>query len=132
MQIVCKSPYQSEISFKNDTVHVIGSFELINKLNELKIKFGSDPRTWPELSALKSLDDLLINEFIQKCQNKFKLAYEHAELCHCRMIPAERVYETIKQGCTVTEEVGRTTLAGTGCGTCRDDITTLLNQFKIS
>ncbi len=132
MQVICKSPFQSEISFKNDVVHVIGSVELINKLNDIKNKFGADPRHWPVLSDVKSLDDLLINEFIQKCQSKFKLAYEHAELCHCRMIPAERVYEAIKQGCTQIEDIGRTTLAGTGCGSCREDITTLLNQFKIS
>ncbi len=132
MHIVCKSPFQSEISFKDGRVHVIGSVDLIEKMNDLKTKFGPDPRSWQVIETAKSQEDLLINEFIYKCQMKFKLTYEHAELCHCRMVPTERVFEAIKQGCQQIEDVGRATLAGTGCGSCKADITALLDQFKIS
>ena len=131
MHVVCKSPFQSEISFKDGRVHVIGSIGLMDKMADLKTKFGPDPRTWQIKESAQSTDDILINEFIQKCQLSFKLAYEHAELCHCRMVPTDRVFEGIKQGCQNIEDIGRATLAGTGCGSCKGDITALLDQFKI-
>lgn len=132
MYVVCKSPFQAEISFKDGHVHIIGSVDLMNKMNDLKTSFGKDPRNWPVSIAAKSEEDLLINEFIHKCHMKFKMTYEHVELCHCRMVPTERVFEAIKQGCRQIEDIGRATLAGTGCGSCKADITALLEQFKIS
>lgn len=132
MQVHCRSPYQAEITYKDGKVHVIGPLSLIQQMNSLHQQFGADPAVWPELTKLGSKDDILINEFILKVKSQFKLAYEHAELCHCRMVPAEKVYEAIKQGCQSVEAVGRTTLAGTGCGSCRDDIEKLLAQFKLN
>ncbi|OFZ29675.1 MAG: hypothetical protein A2622_10645 [Bdellovibrionales bacterium RIFCSPHIGHO2_01_FULL_40_29] len=132
MEITCKSKFQSEITLRQGSLHIVGSFELIHKMNELKEKYGSNPVKWPELEKIKSADELLINEFILKCQSRFQLAYEHAELCHCRMVPAERVYDAIKQGCRTVNDIGRTTLAGTGCGSCRPDIEKLLKQFQFS
>ncbi len=131
MQICSKSPYQAEISLKDGAIHVVGPLTLIQRLNELKLKYGTHPKTWPEIATLKSHEDMLINEFILKAKNAFKLAYDHEELCHCRMVPADKVYSAIKQGCCSIEDVGRATLAGTGCGSCRDDIEKLLQQFKI-
>lgn len=132
MDVQSRSPYQSEISIKNGVVHVVGSLALLNQIQNLKNKFGSDPIKWPELEKISTGDDLLLNEFILKCHGKFKLAYPHTELCHCRMVPAEKVYNAIKQGVTTIEDVCRTTLAGTGCGTCRPDSQNLLDQFKKS
>ncbi len=132
MNVICKSPYQSEITLKDGVVHVIGSLQLIKKVSELKNQFGLDPKAWPPMQTFKSNDELLINEFILKLNQNFKLAYEHEELCHCRMVPAEKVYNAIKQNCHTVEEVARTTMAGTGCGTCRSDIQSLLQQFKLS
>ncbi len=132
MQVTCKSPFQAEISLKDSVIHVIGSTLLLATIAQLRKTNGNDPRKWPELEVLKTEDDLLINEFILKCKSEFKLAYEHAELCHCRMITAEKVFDSIKQGCRTIEDVGRTTLAGTGCGSCRPDIEKLLTQFRLT
>lgn len=132
MDVVCKSPYKSEISFQNGKVHIIGPLSLVKKINELKEKFGADPQKWPALVELKNTEDLLINEFILKTQSSFKLAFDHEELCHCRMVPAEKVYNAIKQGCKTIDEIARTTLAGTGCGSCRPDSEKLLQQFKLN
>lgn len=131
MQISSKSPYQAEISLKDGGIHIIGPLTLINRINDLKSKYGTHPKTWPEITTFKSAEDLLINEFILKAKDTFKLAYTHDELCHCRMVPADKVYSAIKHGCSSIEDVGRATLAGTGCGSCRDDIEKLLQQFKI-
>lgn len=132
MNIHCRSPYQAEITLKDGKVHVVGPLSLIRQMNKMHEELGSDPALWPALETLETADDLLVNEFILKIKSQFKFAYEHIELCHCRMVPTEKVYEAIKQGCQNVEAIGRTTLAGTGCGSCREDIQKLLNQFKLS
>ena len=132
MQVICKSPFQAEISLKDGVINVIGSQTLLAKLTQLRKISGDNPTTWPVIEFLKTEDDLLVNEFILKCRAEFKLVYEHAELCHCRMIPAEKVFDAIKQGCKTVDDVGRTTLAGTGCGSCRPDIEKLLTQFRLT
>lgn len=132
MQVICKSPFQTEISLKDGVIHVIGSATFLNAVSQMRKINGDNPLAWPNLETLKNEDDLLLNEFILKCKSSFKLAYEHAELCHCRMVPAEKVYDSIKQGCRTIEEVGRTTMAGTGCGSCRPDIEKLLTQFRLT
>ncbi|MFZ3229138.1 MAG: (2Fe-2S)-binding protein [Pseudobdellovibrio sp.] len=131
MEVISRSPFQSEISLKNGSVHIVGSMQLISQMNDLKTKYGTDPRNWLPLKQLKSNADILVNEFILKCRGEFKLSYEHAELCHCRMVSAEKVYNAIKQGAKTVEDIARTTLAGTGCGSCRSDSQILLDQFKI-
>ena len=132
MTIHCKSIYQSELSFSDGRIQIIGSMLLIQKMNQLKQLYGKNPQTWPALADLKTGDDLLINEFILKLKNQFELSYPHEELCHCRMVPGEKVYQAIKQGCTSVDEVARATMAGTGCGSCRPDTQKLLDQFKLS
>lgn len=131
MQVHCRSPYQAEITFHDGKIHVKGPLTLIEQMNELRKQHGRNPALWPELVKLTTANDLLVNEFILKVKSQFKLSYEHEELCHCRMVPAEKVYEAIKQGCQSVEAVGRCTLAGTGCGSCRVDIEKLLSQFKL-
>lgn len=132
MDVVCRSPFQSELIYRNGTVHVVGSLSLIEQMTELKKNHGTDPTKWSALKVLKTNNDLLINEFILKCRGEFKLAYDQIELCHCRMVSADRVYNAIKQGAKSVEDICRTTLAGTGCGSCRPDSQSLLDQFKLS
>lgn len=131
MDIIVRSPFQSEISYKNGKIQVIGSTDLISTMNQFKNDYGHDPKKWNPLSSIKNLNDLLINEFILKCRGEFKLNYEGDELCHCRTVQADKVYCAIKQGAKTVADVSRTTLAGTGCGSCRPDIQTLLDQFVI-
>lgn len=132
MTIQCKNIYQSELSLNKGRVRIVGSLQLIQKMNQLQKEYGKDPQTWPVLTDQRTSDDLLVNEFILKVKNQFTLSYPHEELCHCRMVPGEKVYQAIKQGCTTVDEVARATMAGTGCGSCRPDTQKLLDQFKIS
>ncbi|MBC7465442.1 MAG: (2Fe-2S)-binding protein [Bdellovibrio sp.] len=132
MDIIARSPFQSEITLKNGQVHVIGSLQLIGHVTTLKNKFGHDPKKWMPLNEIKTGEDLLLNEFILKCRGEFKLAYEDDELCHCRMVLADKVYNAVKQGARSVEDVARFTLAGTGCGSCRSDSQKILDQFKMT
>ena len=73
MNVVCKSPFQSEITLKEGRLQIVGSVQLIEKMNAYKNKLGSDPQKWTALESIKTSDDLLMNEFIPiftKCFRK--------------------------------------------------------------
>lgn len=122
-------PYKARIELKDNIITVRGSKPLLDKIAYMKAQFGNDPHKWLQ-QRVASGEDILINEFIMKANFEFKFSYTHEELCHCRNVETEKVFGAIKNGCFKTEDVSRATLAGTGCGSCRQDIANLIEQFK--
>lgn len=114
-------PYQASLKYENDQLEAVGAKSLLLKVRELKVKHGQNPKEWPRLTNVENQDDILINEFIEKA-NERPFIYNHEELCHCRMVPTETVKNAIKAGCRTQPDVSRATMAGTGCGACRKDI----------
>ena len=49
-------------------------------------------------------------------------------ICACNEISKEKILEAIEAGATTVEEVGKATLAGTGCGSCQWTIEQLLEK----
>ncbi|MBC7742222.1 MAG: (2Fe-2S)-binding protein [Bdellovibrionaceae bacterium] len=129
MNISVRSQYQSQIDFDGQTFKAVGPLSLLNRLQEMKRQFGVDPTKW-SFNVPKTNDDFLIHELICAVQKKPALAYAHEELCHCRMVPAEKVHQALKQGCRTVNEIARTTLAGTGCGACRKDTEKILGELS--
>lgn len=127
--IVAEIPYKAKISLTGQTVQVIGPKTLLDKVEKYKSTYGVNPTSWPEIKVIDG-EDILINEFIAKAKKSFSLVYPHEELCHCRAVSTEKVFAVIKENCWTTAEVGRTTLAGTGCGSCRKDTEALIKQLK--
>ncbi len=127
--IIAEIPYKAKISLIDKVVQVVGPQSLLFKIEKYKSAHGVDPAKWPEIKVIDG-EDILINEFIAKAKKSFSLVYPHEELCHCRMVPTEKVFAVIKENCFTAAEVGRTTLAGTGCGSCRKDTEALIKQLK--
>lgn len=127
--IVAEIPYKAKISLIDQVVQVVGPKSLLVKIEKYKSTHGNNPINWPEIKVIDG-EDILINEFIAKAKKSFSLVYPHEELCHCRMVPTEKVFSVIKENCLTAAEVGRTTLAGTGCGSCRKDTEALIKQLK--
>ena len=48
------------------------------------------------------------------------------------MVKTETVKNAVKAGCCSVADVSRTTLAGTGCGSCRKDIEDVLTALTKS
>ena len=119
-------PYQAELIFSENEVRISGSRILADKVQNLIRLYGKSPTNW-QIQPVQTGEDVLLNEFILKCQNKPSTSYQHEELCHCRMIPAEKVLNAVKQGVFSAREISRVTLAGTGCGSCKKDIEELLS-----
>jgi len=127
--VFAEIPYKARIELKDNVITVRGSKLLLDKVAQMKAQFGKDPHKWPQ-QRVGSGEDILINEFIMKANFEFKFCYTHEELCHCRNVDTDKVFSAIKNGCFKTEDVSRMTLAGTGCGSCRQDIANLIEQFK--
>src|SRR5690349_12642395 len=71
--------------------------------------------------------ELMLRELILKAKGEWKFPYQEAELCHCRAVPLEVVDQAIMHGAHTPEIVSRWTSASTACGTCRKDVTAILN-----
>lgn len=121
MKVEVSIPFHSQISFSENRFEIVGSRVLLQNVNDLIKAHGKDAKTWPLTASPKNPEEVLINEFIRKTKGE-AFVYNHDELCHCRMIPTEKVKNAVKLGCHSVSEVSRTTLAGTGCGSCRKDI----------
>lgn len=126
MKFEVSIPFQAQITYEDGCFEVVGPRTLLEKLMQLKKDFGNDIQNWPTIVQAKLPQDVLINELISQVK-KIPFVYNHDELCHCRMVPTEKVKNAVKSGCHSVSEVSRTTLAGTGCGSCRPDIENIIH-----
>jgi bacterioferritin-associated ferredoxin len=106
---------------------VSGCDSLMKLSADLKAKHGSEPSKWA-LPQGDSHAELLVREFILRCQGRWTTVYKHEELCHCRQIKAITVDQAIISGAHTPEQVSRLTTASTACGTCRPDVEKMINQ----
>jgi bacterioferritin-associated ferredoxin len=109
-------------------VTVTGCDEIVKKVSEL-VNISPDPRDWP-FQESKDHVSILINQLKLKVEGKWMLPYEHKELCHCRQVPTQVVEELIILGAHSQPEISQRCRAGTGCGTCRKDIVTLIQYYQ--
>lgn len=119
---------RAEIKSGAGEVTCSGSYALIEKVNQYRSEFGTDPTLWP-IKAVNDSSDILINEIILKSTNQYAISYSQDELCHCRSVATETVIQTIKQDCHTVKEISRATKAGTGCGTCVPQLRILLSEI---
>lgn len=129
MKLEVSIPFHSQIVSEDGRFEIVGSHLLLQKVADLKSKHGIDSKNWPLQDSAKSPEDMLINEFIRKAKGEV-FVYNHDELCHCRMVSTEKVKNAVKLGCDSISEVSRTTLAGTGCGSCRKDIEDVIKAMR--
>lgn len=128
MRIEVSIPFQSQIVFQEGHFEIVGSSLLLEKIHDFRKQFGDQIQKWPLVSKPTLSEDILLNEFILKAKGE-TFVYNHEELCHCRMVPTEKVKNAVKAGCHQISEVSRTTLAGTGCGSCRSDIEAVIKAM---
>jgi bacterioferritin-associated ferredoxin len=51
-------------------------------------------------------------------------------VCHCRAVTDSHVREAIAQGAHDEDEIGRVCGAGTGCGSCHDELRRLCEESR--
>lgn len=128
MDVKSNITHRATLHFKDNEITCEGSFQVVERLQKYKNEFGADPKNWP-LQPVQDNYDIMINEFILKCQNQYQISYQHEEMCHCRSVPTETVIQSIKQNCRTVKEISRHTKAGTGCGTCVPNLKLLLSEI---
>ena len=52
-------------------------------------------------------------------------------VCSCYNIGVENIENAIASGCDDLESIGRETCAGTGCGSCRNELVSILNRSRV-
>jgi bacterioferritin-associated ferredoxin len=53
-------------------------------------------------------------------------------VCHCRAVTDSRVLEAIAEGAADEADIGRVCGAGTGCGSCHDELRRLCEASRTS
>ena len=125
-------PNRIVLQWDGEVFKCSGPVDLLEKVEALRKQYGDDPKNWPapEMNASPQSSVVVLFKFIQKVKRVWNLPYPHEELCHCRLVPTEKVTCAIEQGAKTVSEIARVTMAGTGCGTCRSDSEELLAFYK--
>lgn len=105
-----------------------GCEELLTTLERLRKTQGEKISAWI-LSSPQTHSEFLIRKLIYLIQG-VQSPYPHEELCHCRMVPTQRVEDAIFNGSSDVETLRRVTTAATSCGTCTPDLESLLTFWK--
>ncbi|MBY0553544.1 (2Fe-2S)-binding protein [bacterium] len=125
--VMVSSKYRAFLKYDGTRVKATGPLSLLNLIQNKIQQQGSQPEKWSLLSNVTNGDEAMLNNFISKMQTS-ETSQEHDEICHCRMVGREKIEQSIFQGSFSREEISRTTLAGTGCGSCRNDIDKILKN----
>lgn len=70
---------------------------------------------------------MIWREMIMKIQEEWQLPVSQEELCHCRKVSTEKVDRSVVYGAHSIEDIRHQTSANTGCGTCKDDVASLIS-----
>jgi NAD(P)H-nitrite reductase large subunit len=126
--VLVVSKYRAYLKYDGASITATGNLNLLNLLNKKIVEQGADPKVWSSFESIQNEDEALLNQFIVRVQAT-EISSEHDEICHCRMVEREKIENAIYQGCRTREEISRTTLAGTGCGSCRGDLEKILSRI---
>ena len=110
-------------------VRGIGGPEMLTLLQAWKNRWHGSLKALCVPSG-RSGPELMLKELILKAQGQWQYPYGEDELCHCRAVPTEVVDRAILLGAHTPELVSRWTSASTACGTCRKDVTNIL-QYRL-
>lgn len=110
-------------------IHAIGCKPLLEQIQSLRATMtGVSLKDLP-IPQGGSHPELLIRELICRAQGKWHPPYIDEEICHCRSVPAVRVFDAIRAGCTTNQQVSELTSASTACGTCGPDVRALIDYY---
>lgn len=121
---------QIEIDLQNQSVSFEGCTLFSDLILDYKKKHSLSPHQWPYPQGTGH-HHLLLKEFLMKLHGKWRLPYEHEELCHCRLVSTQTVLEAIAVGAHHPQMVSRWTTASSACGTCRPEVEKLI-RFRLA
>ncbi|MEM7645445.1 MAG: (2Fe-2S)-binding protein [Pseudomonadota bacterium] len=105
----------------------IGGLPFLKMSQEMKEKLET-PLASVEAPPGNEPSALIWQEILQRLKDQWPTPVEHEELCHCRRVLTETVDRAIVYGANTVEKVRQRTSANTGCGTCLEDVKSLLER----
>ena len=111
-------------------LEVLGDLELLELASEYRRSFKSDQDVQQLVApAGESRAARLLREAVLRAQGKWHPPYVEEEICHCRLVPTERVWDAIRSGAKTGVEVSQMTSATTACGSCGPDVRALIDYY---
>ncbi len=130
LHLECTISAQGEV--ENSKLYVVGGPDLLELACVLRQQL-TGPLTELVLPKGQSTAAIVIRELILKAQGQWVDPFEGDELCHCRAVATRLVDEAVIYGAHTTDVVSEKTSAGTSCGSCREDIESIINyRLKIN
>jgi bacterioferritin-associated ferredoxin len=131
--------HEYSLKYRSDKISIVeqdGKLESYKVIGCLKFLRLVDAELKPQLGKpLEALDvsskeighfRYFLKKVVESLKGNWHPPLEGKELCHCRMVEASEVEEAILAGDGNETKVGKRTMAGTGCGTCRPDIQSMI------
>lgn len=112
------------------SMKVIGSLPFLRYSQDIK-KTLAGPLDQVPLPVEKTSFALIWREVILKIQNKWEAPIPDGDLCHCRKVSGEKVARAIVYGAHSLNELRLRTSANTGCGTCLNDVQSILDYYLV-
>ena len=115
---------------KKSSVKAQGCLPLLEAVQ--KAALGFQGQKLNDIAWNKNSDhwDQLILEALSRLQGMYERPYKDEEMCHCRKITTDKIEAAIVLGAHTPEKVKAWTTAGSGCGTCRPNVQSLID-FRV-
>lgn len=113
-------------------MNALGCLDFLNLCQKMKTSLLGHVK---DLALPEGSDHCAIiwREIIEQIKEQWHMPVEHEELCHCRRVSTEKVDRAIVYGAQTVSEVRKRTSANTGCGTCKPDVESLIeNRLRVS
>lgn len=120
---------KSQLENPQAQLRAVGPLAFLESVAKWRAQLKGPVICWP-LPEGDSSADLLLREAILKAKGQWNPPYQDAEICHCRMVPTQKVVAAIVAGAHTPQQVSRWTSASTACGTCRPDVESLLEYMR--
>lgn len=124
--------WEQDVLILKDVV-LKGSLEFLRSAGELlrqKLHQKHRRDLLAELSAEGEVFSPLLRDALEALLQSSTRPYSDAELCHCRLVPTQKVVEAIHYGADTVQDIARMTSAGTGCGTCQVQSAKLIRHYR--
>lgn len=113
-------------------MEAIGCLEFL-KLSQIMKKRLDGPISQLNPPTGKDHSSMIWREVVYRIKEEWHLPVKHEELCHCRKVTTQEVDRAIVYGAHNIEDIRQRTSANTGCGTCKEDVSSMIsNRLKSS
>tara|TARA_B100000749_G_scaffold84052_1_gene63902 strand:+ start:47581 stop:48024 length:444 start_codon:yes stop_codon:yes gene_type:complete len=107
----------------------IGGHHFLEALREFRTQLKGSIADLVEPQGI-DMCSMLMREMVLRLKGKWTPPYTEPNICHCRAVATKKVDQAILYGAHTAGQVSKQTSSSTSCGTCREDVESLINFRK--